>query len=50
VKEGYDGRSLRGRGSFFWGGGSILRGRIYFCGRFLCGDLWCEEFDFGGFW
>jgi hypothetical protein len=45
VKEGYDGRSLTGRGSsFFWGGGSILEGGGYF----LWG-IFCEEFgDFGG--
>jgi hypothetical protein len=43
------GKSLT-RGLFFWGEGSILRRRIYFCGIFFWGDLWCEEFGFGGFW
>jgi hypothetical protein len=47
---GYDGEESYGEGIHFWGGGSILRRRIYFCGRFFCGDLWCEEFGFGGFW
>jgi hypothetical protein len=43
------GKSLTGR-IILLGGGSILRRGIYFCGRFFCGDLWCEEFDVGGFW
>jgi hypothetical protein len=35
---------------FLLEGESILRRRIYFYGRFFCGDLWCEEFGFGDFW
>jgi hypothetical protein len=49
VKEDMMGKSLTGR-AFFWGGRKHFEGRIYFCGRFFCGDLWCEEFGFGGFW
>ena len=49
---GYDGEESYGRGIiiFLFEGRSILRRRIYFCGRFFCGDLWCEEFGFRGFW
>jgi hypothetical protein len=35
---GYDGEESYVEGHYF-GGGSILRRRIYFCGRFFCGDL-----------
>jgi hypothetical protein len=43
------GKSLTGKGILL-GGESILRRRIYFCGKIFYGDLWGEEFDFGGFW
>jgi hypothetical protein len=46
VKEDMMGKSLMRR-ALFWEGGSILRRRIYLCGRFFCGD---PEFGFGGFW
>ena len=42
------GKSLTGRGILLEAG-SILRRKIYFCARFFYGDLWCEEFGFGGF-
>jgi hypothetical protein len=50
VKGEYDGEESYGEIHSFGGGGSILRRRIYFYGRFFCGNLWCEEFGFGGFW
>jgi hypothetical protein len=50
VKGEYEREESYGEIHSFGGGGSILRRRIYFRGRFFCGDLWCEEFGFGGFW
>jgi hypothetical protein len=48
VKEDMIGKSLMGEDHSF-GRRKNFEGRIYFCGRFFCGDLWCEEFGFGGF-
>jgi hypothetical protein len=42
------GKSLTG-GSLFWGGGSILRRRIYFCGGFFCGDSGVRSLVLGVF-
>jgi hypothetical protein len=50
VKGEYEREESYGEIHSFGGGGSILRRRIYFRGRFFYGDLWCEEFGFGGFW
>jgi hypothetical protein len=50
VKGEYDGKSLTGKGILWRGGGSILRGGYIFLWEIFCGDLWCEEFGFGGFW